>query len=83
MSGEDITVEELKSILNGHANINLENIRKYLSQDTFKKGTGKPSAYQLGYFEGYADAPNDMGADEKILKEVRSIIEPVVMSGLS
>ncbi len=83
MSDDDITVEGLKMILDGHAKLNLENIRKYLSQDTFKKGTGKPSAYQLGHFEGYAEALNDIGADEKILKEVRSIIEPVVMSGLS
>lgn len=83
MSGEDITIEELKTILNGHANLNLENTRKYLSQDTFKKGTVKPSAYQLGHFEGYAEALNDIGADEKIYKEVVSIIEPVVMSGLS
>lgn len=81
MGDDDIAVEGLKMILDGHANLNLKNMREYLSQYIITKGVEKPSTYQLGHFEGYAEALDDICADEKILKEVRSIIEPIVISG--
>lgn len=78
---DTFTARDLKHFYTGLAELNLENLRKYLSQDIFKKGTRKPSALELGQFEGYADALNDIGADEKIYKEVISIIEPIMMTG--
>lgn len=81
MGDDDITVEGLKMLLDGLAKLNLENLRKYLSQDIITKGTRKPSAYQLGHFDGYAEALNDIGANEKIYNEVISVIQPIIMTG--